>query len=244
LRETLDHGRFNCVTASILFNYFVESMGLESRGLAIPGHAMSRVILADRTLDVETTCPQWFYLIANGKSPANISAKAVGSHATTPDRSKAKEATPCQMAAMIYYNRGVDLLAEKRFADAAAVNAKALRLDPQNATVRGNLLATLNNWSIELGNRECFSQAVAILRQGLAIEPKYEAFAQNFVHVHHQWVDSLRRAGRFDEALEILSRAMIEMPNQQYLRRAHEEVSEQLGKAISTQHDPNAGSQR
>ena len=36
---------------------------------------------------------------------------------------------------MIYYNRGVDLLAEKRFAEAAAANAKALRLDPTNATV-------------------------------------------------------------------------------------------------------------
>ena len=70
---------------------------------------------------------------------------------TTSDRSKAREVSPIQMAAMIYYNRGVDLLAEKRFAEAAAANAKALRLDPANATARGNLLATINNWSIELG---------------------------------------------------------------------------------------------
>ena len=30
---------------------------------------------------------------------------------------------------MIYYNRGVDQLAEQRFAEALADNAKALRLD-------------------------------------------------------------------------------------------------------------------
>ena len=60
--------------------------------------------------------------------------------AAAADRSKAREVSPIQMAAMIYYNRGVDLLSEKRFAEAARANAKALRLDPQNATARGNLL--------------------------------------------------------------------------------------------------------
>jgi tetratricopeptide (TPR) repeat protein len=240
LRDTLDQGRFNCVTASILFNYLTNALGVECRGLAMPGHAMSRVMLAKGPLDIETTCPNWFLLLANAKSPAEIKTVPVGTSTVVPDRSKVQEVTPCQMAAMIYYNHGVDLLAQKRFAAAAVANAKALRLDPQNATARGNLLATLNNWSIDLGSREQFTEAVNLLRQGLLIEPKYDAFAQNYVHVHHQWVDSLRRTGRYDEALEILSRAVAEMPDQQYLRRAQSEVSEQLAKAISSQHTSNA----
>ena len=78
-----------------------------------------------------------------------------------------------QLAAMIYYNRGVDLLAAQRFAEAADANSNALRLDPQNAVARGNLLATLNNWSIALGNAQQYAAAVGCLRQGLAIDPKF-----------------------------------------------------------------------
>ncbi len=133
---------------------------------------------------------------------------------------------------MIYYNRGVDLLGEKRFAEAAAANAKALRLDPKNATARGNLLATINNWSIELGNSQHFAEAVDLLRRGLAMEAKFAPFAQNYVHVHRQWVDQLCRQQRFAEAIEILSRATAEMPDRDYLRRAQSEVRERWAKAI------------
>ena len=44
---------------------------------------------------------------------------------------EARQVSPIQLAAMIYYNRGVDLLGEKRFAEAARANAKALRLIPK-----------------------------------------------------------------------------------------------------------------
>ena len=194
LRRVLDEGRFNCVSATVLFNYLAGECGLECRGLEMPGHAMSRVVLADGPLDIETTCPRWFQLKGDGKQQEPASAKLIGSAASA-DRSKAREVSPVQLAAMIYYNRGVDLLAEKRFAEAARANAKALRLDPHNATARGNLLATINNWSIELGNAQHFAEAVDLLRQGLAIDAKFAAFAQNYVHVHHQWVDHLCRVG-------------------------------------------------
>ena len=60
LRRVLDEGRFNCISATVLFNYLAGQCGLECRGLEMPGHAMSRVLLADGPVDVETTCPQWF----------------------------------------------------------------------------------------------------------------------------------------------------------------------------------------
>jgi len=218
----LDEGRFNCISATVLSTTWpANSAGL--RGLEMPGHAMSRVMLPDGPLDVETTCPQWFHVAGTLRVP---SANAVGTlrvpfpHAECADYSKVREVTPIQMAAMIYYNRGVDFLAEKRFADAAAANAKAVRLDPANATARGNLLATINNWSIELGNSQHFAQAVDLLRQGLAIDAEFKAFAQNYVHVHRQWVEHLCQAGRFEDAMALLSRATAEMPNRDDLRQA------------------------
>ncbi len=192
LRRVLDEGRFNCISASVLFNYLAGQFGLDCRGLEMPGHAMSRVMLPDGPLDIETTCPQWFHVagtlrvppsnvVGTLRVPSNVAGTRrvpdphtecadyrradynEGPHTACAEYKQAREVTPIQMAAMIYYNRGVDLLAEKRFAEAAAANAKALRLDPGNATARGNLLATINNWSIELGNSQHFAEAVDLL---------------------------------------------------------------------------------
>ena len=247
LRRVLDDGRFNCVSATVLFNYLAGELGLDCRALEMPGHAMSRVLLPDGPLDVENTYPRWFCCKADSERRSDAKSNVVGTlrvpaphtecadykgGAAKADRSKAREVSPIQLAAMIYYNRGVDLLGEKRFADAARANAKALRLDPANATARQNLLATINNWSIELGNSQHFAEAVDLLRQGLVMDAKFEAFAQNYVHVHHQWVDHLCRQGRFGEAVEILSRATAEMPDRDYLRKAQSEVRQRWAKAV------------
>jgi tetratricopeptide (TPR) repeat protein len=245
LRTTLDEGRFNCVSASVLFNYLAGELGLECRGLEAPSHVISRVILPDGAVDLETTCPRWFRMMADPRKQAEWTVKRTGADPTT-DRPEAREVSPIQMAAMIYYNRGVDLLNEKRFAEAAAANAKAVRLDPQNTTARGNLLATLNNWSIDLGGSGHFDEAVDVLRQGLAIDPHYAAFTQNYVHVHRQWVERLCEDGQWTEASDILSRAVSEMPDQQYLRRVQAAVSQQCGKAISSRQEsdvPTAASE-
>jgi tetratricopeptide (TPR) repeat protein len=179
---------------------------------------------------VETTYPHWFSVKDEPKPRASSTTKTIGTAATA-DRSKAREVSPIQLAAMIYYNRGVDALSEKQFAQAAAANAKSLRLDPANPNARSNLLATMNNWAIELGNAGRFAEAVDLLRQGLAMDPKFAAFAQNYVHVHRQWTDHLCREGRFREAIEILSRASAEMPDRDYLRRAQSEVRDRWAKA-------------
>ncbi len=231
LRVVLDQGRFNCVSATVLFNYFGGELGLKCRGLEMPSHAMSRVLLPEGAIDVETTCPCWFHLGGDPRQQTAAASNTIGAAAWA-DRSKAREVSPIQLAAMIYYNRGVDLLAEKRFAEAAAANAKSLRLDPNNLTARGNLLATINNWSIHLGDTQHFAEAVDLLRQGLAIDRTFDPLAQNYVHVHHQWVEHLCREGRFQEALTILSRATAEMPDRDYLRRAERDVQRRWAKAI------------
>jgi tetratricopeptide (TPR) repeat protein len=246
LRRTFDEGRFNCISATVLFNYFASQLGLDCRGLEMPSHAMSRVVFADRVLDVETTCPCWFQLMSDPQpqtpTVSHVTATAAGvkgdgpllansTTGTVPRGVSIREVSPIQLVAMIYYNRGVDLLAEKRFAEAAAANAKSLRLDPGNATARGNLLATINNWSIHLGDSQQFAEAVELLRRGLAIDAKFEPFAQNYDHVHHQWVEHLCQQGHFEEAIAVLSRAMAEMPNRDYLRRAKSEVQRRWTKA-------------
>jgi len=240
LRHTLDEGRFNCVSGSVLFNHLAGEVGLVVCGLEIPGHAMSRLMLPEKSLDVETTCPRWFRLIDDPKQRAELVKRTIG---RDPSRhgAEAREISRVQMVAMIYYNRGVDLLAEKRFEQAAVANAKALRLDPASTTARGNLLATINNWAIELGHRQQFAEAANLLRKGLAFDPHYETLALNFVHVHHQWVAYLCDTGAFQEALAVLDQAAAELPQRDYFRRAPAEVYRRWAGWYFAQEDAEGG---
>lgn len=207
-RDALGNGRYNCVSASVLYKSLGEAVGLKITALAMPGHVLARVHLPDsETIDVETTCPSWFRRVP----PASRQRRP-------------REASPVDLAAMIYYNRGVALLDEGRFAEAAIANAKALRLDPQNPVARGNLLATLNNWAIALGEAGKFAAAVSVIEAGLAIDRDYETFALNYVHVHHQWTRRLVAQRRFDEALDHLRRAAETMPDRPYLHEAQAQV--------------------
>jgi tetratricopeptide (TPR) repeat protein len=189
-----------------------EQLGLRACGLEKPGHAMSRLLLADGNLDVETTCPEWFRV----RNDPRRSAEAI-SRATAPASGNAKsELRPVddvELVAVIYYNRGVELLALKQYDKALAANAKALRLDPRNVTARGNFLATLNNWAIALGMDGRYADSITLLRQGLELEPEYAPFSANFRHVHRQWSDQLCHVGRFSEALAAVRAAALARPD-------------------------------
>ncbi|HYW79554.1 MAG TPA: hypothetical protein VE890_08250 [Thermoguttaceae bacterium] len=240
VREALDNGRYNCVSASVLFNCMADAVGLEVCGLEIPGHAMSRLLIGDTSLDIETTCPDWFRLKHDPDRRAAAVENTLGATAVT-GRREVRAVSPVQLVAMIYYNRGVDLLAEKRFAEAASANAKALQLDPQSTAAWGNLLATINNWAIAQGNAQRFAEASDLLRQALALEPEYQSFTTNYIHVHHQWVEHLCQAAQFEEALDVLAAAQTEQPELPFFRQASIDVYRRWARSVFDREELDQG---
>jgi len=232
LTLALDRGRFNCVSASVLFNCLAKRFGLSARGLEIPGHAMSRLVLLDGPIDVETTCPDWFRLMDDPKKQAELLEKTIGTRLAAQSASaERREVSDVELVATIYYNRGVDLLAQKHFAEAAAANAKALRLDPSSTTARGNLLATINNWAVDAGSAGRYAEAVELLRRGIALDRGYETFQVNYVHVHSQWIEELCGEDRFREALDLIARAAQDPVDHGYFARARLDVSRRRARA-------------
>ena len=225
LTSTLDEGRYNCVSASVLFCCLAEQFGLEVRGLEVPGHAMSRLVLSDETLDVESTASRWFRLMDDPQRRAELIEKTTGFRPGDLAAAAAcREVSGVELIATIYYNRGVDLLAEKQFAQAAVANAKALRLDPSSRTARGNLLATLNNWAIAQAAPANTPRPPGLLRTGFALDPAFHSFVVNYVHVHRQWVDALCQSGRFAEAIAVLSQAAQDQPDEPWFAQAAADV--------------------
>lgn len=213
----LDRGQFNCVSATVLFTCLAQRAGLRVYALELPGHAMSRLECEQGTVDIETTCPRWFHLADRPEERDQLVRRTTGLE-PTPDPARRRPISPVQLVAMIYYNRGVDLLAAKQFPESLAANAKALRLDPASTTAKGNLLATLNNWAIALAGSRQFAPAAALLNQGLDLDPQYETFRINYAHVHRQWVEELCSEGRFDEARTVGQQGLSRLPDDPLLR--------------------------
>ena len=87
------------------------------------------------------------------------------------------------LIAMFYYNRGVDAVYHSRYAESVAANRKALLLDPNNATARGNLLAAVNNWALALADTGRFEEAELLLADGRRYAPDHLPFVYNAAHV-------------------------------------------------------------
>ncbi|MDR2761052.1 MAG: hypothetical protein LBB88_00440 [Planctomycetaceae bacterium] len=247
LSRVFETGKFNCVSATVLFNVVGEKAGLNVIALEMPGHALSRVRFGNKEMDIETTCPDWFKLenreaiaaatmqyVAKPESatPNPAAGNNMNNKNTMSESEKLmelsknlREITPVQLIATIYYNHGVDLFNEKKYAEAAVANLKALQLDPENDSAWVNLMKTVNNWALELSSGNStngikrYDLAAILLDQGWYIDTNYANFKTNQLHVYFNWIHDLAVRGRIDAAKEVFTYADKRLPNNPVLAK-------------------------
>ncbi len=218
-----DSGIYNCVTGTALFNSFARQFGVKAEALELPGHAMSRIYLEDGThYDVETTCAIWFQLRDYPGKQEQVIARMLEAGVASQvadDPVVRRQINDVELVAKLYYNRGVSLLNKEDYSGALQCNAKALSLDSQSYTAKGNFLATINNWAISESKDEHYDVAMNLLRQGMAIDPQYPIFKNNHIHIYHQWIEKMCKQSRFDEALRLSRQAISEAPSEEHFRK-------------------------
>ncbi|HEV2971026.1 MAG TPA: tetratricopeptide repeat protein [Pirellulales bacterium] len=211
LMRVFDDGTFNCASATVMFTALATDCGLIVHAVERPRHAMCAMVIDGQRIDVETTCPNWFQLTAAMRREAELAAIAHSRGIGRP--TDPREIRPTELVAVIYYNRGVDLLRENRFAEAVSVNLRALALDAENETAHGNLLASINNWALAQCAHGDYRAATDLLAQGLDIAPDHEPFHANRRHVYRTWIQFLATAGRQLDALAVLAAARQSEPD-------------------------------
>ena len=248
LSKVMSTGAFNCVSATVLFNVLAEKAGLDVCALEMPGHALSRVRFADGiAMNIETTAPNWFDLQTDKErqmatferivAPTPAQTEPVTAQDVNAPPAVIAEAelsanfrviSPVQLVATIYYNLGVDLHAKKLFPEAAAANVKALYLDKDNEQAWTNLLASLNNWALDLAGESRGSRynvSTFILDQGVMLDPAYANFYPNQTYVFHRWISGLANIGRFGDARQVHELAKKRLPNNKTLQDLIDAVS-------------------
>jgi len=222
LSKVMQTGQFNCVSATVLFNVLAEKAGLDVYALEMPGHALSRVRFPDGSnMDIETTAPTWFAMQTDHErrqatleriapAPA-VTNPATAQNAAAPPpviaetelTADLREISAVQLVATIYYNIGVGLHAKKHYPEAVAANIKVLYLDKENGQAWTNLIASLNNWALNLAderNGRRYDEAITILDRGVVLDPTYVGFRTNQTFVLYHWIHGLAMKGLFDDA--------------------------------------------
>lgn len=197
LRRTLAEGRYNCVTATVLYLVLAESLDLPVTAIHLPGHVRCR--LRDGTkFEIETTRPE-----ASG---------AIAPTESLPPSERGRELSGTALIGKLYYNAGLALLERGEVSAAVTKFEQSLQLDPHDSAARQNLLAALSNGALTLCARRQFELASGQLARVAALAPDFPALAANDVYVHGQWVTALCQQREYARALEVLQAGALRQP--------------------------------
>lgn len=201
VRQTLDEGVYNCVSATVLYQVLGRRFDLPIVPIASPAHVRCR-LLDGEPLDVETTCADWFAVVERYPDPADRAALV--SRASGQPAYPQRVLTDVQLIGKIYYNRGVALIERQQYHRAMTASRLGWRLDPNDATALDNLLSSMNNAALQSADAGRFDEAAALLAECSRLAPDYAPAATNDLHVHQRWVAHLCRKQRFAEAIDLL----------------------------------------
>jgi tetratricopeptide (TPR) repeat protein len=219
LSGILDSGKFNCVSSATLYNIFALRQGLDVRAIEVSDHAFSILYDGAKHADVETTTNAGFNPERDPAAVKQFKEKTGLVYLPDSHASERREVREAGLAAIIYYNRGVELMHEKRYHEALLMNFRAMSLDPEFASAVKNALAVLANWSGELAKEKKFDEALKVLTVGVDLAPKDATLLHNRKIVWSEWAESESDA---DKALAILRHAAEAVPAEKAYFRSQE----------------------
>jgi len=153
---------YNCTSATAIYLALAIEFDLDARAVSMPGHVWCRVYFGDAALDVETCSPGWSLNDAEQHAPC------------------ARLLDHQDFLALVYFNHGVQLHRQGRFAEAITANRRALELDAALQPAQANLLAAINNRSLVLAAAGRPDEGLSLLAEGLALQPRNEVLLANF----------------------------------------------------------------
>jgi tetratricopeptide (TPR) repeat protein len=159
-RRTLSTGDYNCLSSLVVYLDLCRKADLELEIWLVRGHVYLRANMDDSSTVIEPGAPQW-------------------SSRSVVRRTNGRQITPVELLGKFYYNRGVELLRDRQYAEGMELLKTSLALDPADDDARANLVAGLNNWAVEHCRAARYDAAAALIEQGLSLDPDFAPLVAN-----------------------------------------------------------------
>jgi tetratricopeptide (TPR) repeat protein len=205
LSVLLDTGKFNCVSATALYQIVAKRLGLSVQALSIPstveGHAMSMFVEGNRRIDVETTNPDGFGFQSKIKESG---AAVIGVQL---DPASGHDVSDQGLASLVAQNLASG---DNKHDHRAAIQAAliGLALDPAENAQANNFVAAVNNWAMHLGKTHKHEEALAVTQFGLDLLPADDTLTNNADVLWHQYAAFEAQANRAASAVAVVRRAI------------------------------------
>lgn len=161
-------GDYNCLSAAVIFDELCRRADLDVEIWSQSGHVFCR-LSDDPTIRIEPSSREW----AEGQ----VDRETISGDASS------RQLSQVQLLGKFFYNRGIQQLRHKDFAEGISQLEIALELDAEDADARANLLAGLNNWAVALAKQGDDAAAAKLIEHGLAIDPTFEPLRSNAAYL-------------------------------------------------------------
>jgi len=175
VRWVVQSGRYNCVSASILFLDLCRALGWDCRAVEWPSHLACRVAGLGGEWEVELTIPPtlWQEHAPVRKIRDREAEFSPQSHW------QPRVLSDSQVVAVVYYNKALELLAEGQYRRALEAQLASVWWDPQNAFARANLVAIMNNWAVQKVREGRPQDAFVLLELAAQLAPGFHPVETN-----------------------------------------------------------------
>jgi len=197
--DALDSGRFNCVSATILFNSLAGAIGLHAQAGEAPAHVVSVVATDAGPLLVETTCPSWFRLRAANRNHQDHGGKSRGEIAGEADRERDGSERPSSAL-----QRSSTAGVTSRPSPTSVSSTRPFRL----LGTRELVAMVYYNHGVEAAERRQFAAAVAANYKALRLDPGSATARSNLLAAINNWALDEADRGHPAEAIELLRRGL------------------------------------
>jgi len=222
VRDIIDDGRYNCLTASLVYALLAKELGLDVRLYASSGHVFAEVVTAEGPVVVETTVRYGF---APGKKEIARMEDEIH-YVVVPKKhyEKRRASTIVELAAALYTNRSCHLVSRSPGSEECLVTLplykRACALAPDNDIYREYLLACLHNLALAAMDNQDLERADALIAQAGRLDPGNQHLSALRETFYSKLVSRADRQGDYPPAIAYLEREMQHSPDNPVLRES------------------------
>ncbi len=216
--DILDHGRFDCLTASILYLILARDCGLPVSGVIVPDHAFCVLEDPRGNKDIETT-------VRYGFDPGAMEIEEMERtvrYAYVPPRDYGNRETvnPRRLIACLYSNR-ISILQNGMGLPRRdlAKYKKGYCLDPDSPLFNENIAASLNNLAIESLRHGNLADARSYIDQGYRFLPSGDGFSRLDIQFYNARAERESRGGDYGMAVASLREGLLKFPDELVLTK-------------------------
>ncbi len=225
LIDVIEHQRFNCVSATLLYNALAERADLLVKAVILPSHVFSVLFTGRGPIEVETTTPQGFapkrgtrtyvqFLLERGLAQGRGLLGGPGDQAGQAE--PAAEIDSVTLVSLIWSNRGLDLFRDGDPVEAHAMFRRAhlLAEGARSLQLRAHVAAMVNNLALEAVERGELRRAIQFIDLGWEDAPSSsrEVLAHNRAYCIQELASRAADRGEHAKAVSIYAEGLARDP--------------------------------